>query len=66
MPSGAAAGLVSVRAIGDAWAPGTIASAVWDGRRYAEELDGDPPGDEVPFRREVVALAEAPVHTVQR
>jgi dimethylamine/trimethylamine dehydrogenase len=57
------AGLRSVQAIGDAFAPGTIASAVWDGRRYAEELDGEPPGDAVPFRREVVALAEEPVHT---
>jgi dimethylamine/trimethylamine dehydrogenase len=48
----------SVRAIGDAAAPGTIAAAVWDGRRYAEELDA-PPGDDAlpPFRREVVALA---------
>ena len=46
----------SVRAIGDAWAPGTIATAVWDGRRYAEELDGEEAGDEVPFRREVVSL----------
>ena len=36
----AAAGVRSVRAVGDAWAPGTIATAVWDGRRYAEELDG--------------------------
>jgi dimethylamine/trimethylamine dehydrogenase len=44
-------------AIGDAYAPGTIATAVWDGRRYAEELDGDPPGDSVPFRREVAELA---------
>jgi dimethylamine/trimethylamine dehydrogenase len=61
-----AAGLRSVQAIGDAYAPGTIATAVWDGRRYAEELDGDSPGDAVPFRREVVALAEAPVHTVRR
>jgi dimethylamine/trimethylamine dehydrogenase len=52
------AGLVSVRAVGDAWAPGTIASAVWDGRRYAEELDGPPPDDALPFRREVVRLAE--------
>lgn len=33
------AGLVSARAVGDAFAPGTIASAVWDGRRFAEELD---------------------------
>ncbi len=52
-----AAGL-AVRAIGDAAAPGTIAAAVWDGRRYAEELDA-PPGDDTlpPFRREVVQLA---------
>ena len=52
------AGLSSVRAIGDAWAPGTIASAVWDGRRYAEQLDEPNPGDDVPFLREVVRLAE--------
>jgi dimethylamine/trimethylamine dehydrogenase len=43
--------------IGDAYAPGTIASAVWEGRRYAEELDGEPHGDRLPFRREVVQLA---------
>ena len=48
----------SVRLIGDAWSPGTIAAAVWDGRRYAEELDELPSsGDEPPFLREVVALA---------
>jgi dimethylamine/trimethylamine dehydrogenase len=53
-----ATGVLSVRAIGDAAAPGTIAAAVWDGRRYAEELDA-PPGDDTlpPFRREVVALS---------
>jgi dimethylamine/trimethylamine dehydrogenase len=48
-----------VQAIGDALAPGTIAHAVWDGHRYAEELD-DPAGDDrdrVPFRREIIALA---------
>jgi dimethylamine/trimethylamine dehydrogenase len=33
-------GLRSVRTVGDADAPGTIAHAVWDGRRFAEELDG--------------------------
>jgi len=45
------------RAVGDAFSPGTIAAAVWDGRRYAEELDA-PPGDPdaPPFRREVVEL----------
>ena len=52
----AEAGILSVRPIGDAWAPGTIASAVWDGRRYAEELDG-PAGAEGAFRREVTRLA---------
>jgi dimethylamine/trimethylamine dehydrogenase len=47
-----------VRAIGDAWSPGTIAAAVWDGRRYAEELDAPPHDDSLPpFRREVVQLA---------
>jgi dimethylamine/trimethylamine dehydrogenase len=45
------AGLTSVRAIGDAWAPSTIASAVWWGRRYAEEL-GEPAPTGAGFRRE--------------
>jgi dimethylamine/trimethylamine dehydrogenase len=55
-------GLVeSVRAIGDAWAPGTIAAAVWSGRRYAEEFDAELPGnDVVPFRREVTQLYADP------
>jgi dimethylamine/trimethylamine dehydrogenase len=54
----AAAGAASVCAIGDAAAPGTIAAAVWDGRRYAEELDAPPADDALPpFRRELVALA---------
>jgi dimethylamine/trimethylamine dehydrogenase len=47
-----------VEAIGDALAPGTIAQAVWDGHRYAEELD-DPAAqdrDRVPFRREITKL----------
>jgi dimethylamine/trimethylamine dehydrogenase len=46
----------SVCAIGDAWAPATIAAAVWSGRRYAEEMDAPPPGGPVPFRREMTAL----------
>jgi dimethylamine/trimethylamine dehydrogenase len=51
----------TVRLVGDALSPGTIAAAVWDGRRYAEELDA-PPGDDTlpPFRREVVALGTVP------
>ena len=55
--------ITSVRAIGDAWAPGTIAAAVWSGRRYAEEFDTDRPGnDGVPFRREVTKLHADPGH----
>ena len=54
----AAGGATRVRAVGDASSPGTIAAAVWDGRRYAEELDAPPEDDTVPpFRREVVQLA---------
>ena len=56
----AAEGGPTVRALGDALAPGTIAAAVWDGHRYAEELD-DPAvanNDLAPFKREVVALAD--------
>ena len=54
----AAGDATRVRTVGDAMSPGTIAAAVWDGRRYAEELDA-PPGDDTlpPFRREVVQLA---------
>jgi dimethylamine/trimethylamine dehydrogenase len=53
--------ITSVRAIGDAWAPATIAAAVWSGRRYAEEFDADlPSNDVVPFRREVTRLHTDP------
>jgi dimethylamine/trimethylamine dehydrogenase len=46
--------------VGDALAPGTIAHAVWDGRRYAEELDAPPPDpDGMPFLRETIELAPA-------
>ncbi len=53
----AAAGIGSVQVLGDAGAPGTIAMAVYAGRRYAEELDGPDIGDAVPFRRELTELA---------
>ncbi len=50
-------GLRSVRAVGDALAPGTIAAAVWEGRRYAEELEApSDDSDNTPYRREVTAL----------
>jgi dimethylamine/trimethylamine dehydrogenase len=52
----AAAGVRSVRIVGDAYAPGTIANAVWDGHRFAEELDDPGAGDAVPYRREVTEL----------
>jgi len=51
----AEAGVLSVKRIGDALAPGLIAAAVWSGHRYARELDGPPPGD-VPFKRELVVI----------
>lgn len=46
----AEAGIVSVKVIGDAEAPGLIAHAVYAGHRYAQELDG-PDRGEVKFRR---------------
>jgi dimethylamine/trimethylamine dehydrogenase len=55
------ADLLSVRAIGDAWAPATIAAAVWSGHRYAEELDEPQPLGPVPYLREVTELASEAV-----
>jgi dimethylamine/trimethylamine dehydrogenase len=53
----AEAGIRSVAAIGDALAPGTIAAAVYAGRKYAEHLDGQvDDGDSLPFRREIAEL----------
>jgi dimethylamine/trimethylamine dehydrogenase len=56
-----ARGVRSVRCAGDAWAPSTIAAAVWAGRRYAEELDtaGPAPRDRS-YLREYTALAASP------
>ena len=53
----AAAGIRSVKLIGDANAPAPIAWATYAGHRYAEELDTPDIGDKVPFRREAVGLA---------
>jgi dimethylamine/trimethylamine dehydrogenase len=50
------AGIDSLETIGDAWAPGTIAAAVFAGRRYAEELGTQPREGALPFRREVAEL----------
>lgn len=72
-PTWEARGLRSVTVAGDAWAPSTIAAAVWAGRRYAEELDAAPTGGDglgesgaglaesgAGFRREYTALAPLP------
>ncbi len=51
-------GVRSVRCVGDAWAPTTIAGAVWSGRRYAEDFDAPGPASrERGYRREYTALA---------
>lgn len=52
-----AAGIRSVKVIGDAAAPGPIAWATYAGRRYAEEMDAPDIGDALPFRRELAELA---------
>jgi dimethylamine/trimethylamine dehydrogenase len=52
-----ACGVRSVMCVGDAWAPTTIAGAVWAGRRYAEEFDAPgPPSRDRNYRREYTAL----------
>jgi dimethylamine/trimethylamine dehydrogenase len=53
--------LKSAVAIGDADAPGTIAAAVFSGRRYAEELDVVRDADAPLFKREVTQLAQGPL-----
>ncbi len=50
-------GIRSIKAIGDAEAPGPIAWATYAGHRFARELDEADIGDALPFRREVTALA---------
>lgn len=51
-------GIMSVKVIGDANAPAAIAWATYAGHRYAEELDSEPLGDKLPFRREVARLKD--------
>jgi dimethylamine/trimethylamine dehydrogenase len=56
-----AAGIRTVKLIGDAAAPGPIAWATYAGRRFAEELDTpDDRGDTPRFRREVAGLEPGP------
>ncbi|TGD65191.1 FAD-dependent oxidoreductase [Tabrizicola sp. WMC-M-20] len=57
----AGAGILSVKLVGDAAAPGPIAWATYAGRRFAEELDQpDDRGDTPVFRREVARLEPLP------
>jgi dimethylamine/trimethylamine dehydrogenase len=51
------AGIQSVKLIGDAQAPGTIAAAVYAGHRYAQEMDAPDIGDALPFKRDIAELA---------
>jgi dimethylamine/trimethylamine dehydrogenase len=44
------AGIESVHRIGDCYGPATIAAAVYEGHRYARELDTDIDPDGVPFK----------------
>ena len=46
------AGIKSVRRIGDCFGPSLIASATYEGHRYARELDTEVDIDAVPFKRE--------------
>jgi dimethylamine/trimethylamine dehydrogenase len=45
-----AAGIKSIRRIGDCYGPATIAAAVYEGHRYARELDTEVDPDGVPFK----------------
>ena len=47
------AGVETVSLLGDAYAPGTIAAAVYSGHKYARNLEADIDEDAVPFRREM-------------
>jgi dimethylamine/trimethylamine dehydrogenase len=61
LASDSAGALKSAQAIGDSWAPATIAGAVWSGRKFAEGLDAPVRADGAPlFRREVTGLATEP------
>ena len=50
-------GLASVTPLGDCFAPGTIAAAVWSGHKFGREL-AQAADDAVPFKREQIELSE--------
>ena len=53
-----AAGVASVNLLGDAYAPGTIAAAVYAGHKHAQNLDKAIDDDIVPFRREMTMIED--------
>ena len=52
----AAAGIRRVVRIGDCLAPSTIAAAVYEGRRFAEEYELEEDIHRIPFKREIVHI----------
>jgi dimethylamine/trimethylamine dehydrogenase len=55
-----AKGVKSIQLLGDAYAPGSVAAAVYAGHRAARELDApELPLDTVPFRREMIEIKQA-------
>ncbi len=50
------AGIIGVTALADAVAPSTIAAAVYDGHRYAREIEDPADPDRAPFRRELAVV----------
>ncbi len=53
------AGIRTLRRVGDCQAPGIIATAVYEGHRYARELGADIDPRDVPFRRELHVIEPA-------
>jgi dimethylamine/trimethylamine dehydrogenase len=50
------AGIRSVTALADALAPSTIQAAVYDGHRYAREIEDPVDPDMAPFKREFAVV----------
>ena len=49
-------GTLTLRRIGDCLGPGIIATAVYEGHRYARELGAEVDAGDVPFRRERLVI----------
>ena len=55
--AGSLSGIVTIRAVGDCYAPGAIFNAVYAGHRLAREFDQDIDRDRVGYLRERVSPA---------